>query len=242
MSFEHIKITGPHCLRASVSMPGGLSQKEFDEDTQLGGKYLIGGQSIPDVLPLMLSLGLCPGAIASFATDPFEADEPESKRFVGVDKFVFGNISVLASRAGKSVDSYIDELLRVHLVESGVDPREFDYAEDNGLEGGAVSTEKIKGWTLKIPIEQPAIVMVNTTKGASAAHAVYWDGKSLYDSNCEHPKSGFDGYSIAEWIPIMKIDIPLEGLIEDMKRRAMKKTFDNAGLRELSLSEVNGDV
>ena len=87
MNIEHIRQRGPNCLRATISMLGGLSQDEFDEDNMLGGKYSLGGQDLLDSFPQMLALGLCPGAIASFSAEPYRVEGNEEKKVENLLKY-----------------------------------------------------------------------------------------------------------------------------------------------------------
>jgi len=203
-------------------MACGLSQEEYLDLVKLGGKYQWGGLSIVDAFPILNLHGFCAGPIASFAVEiDFENNESRktSSSPVLLDRHVVKAIEVLAGRAETTCNQYIGDILLRHLESLGFKLEGPDFGKDNGLEVEGVESAKIKGFKLDVSIEQPAIVAVNTDSDSSSGHAVYWSGKRLYDPDCSEVKDNFDGYSIRQWVPIVRAEDPIDVWFDLMERR-----------------------
>lgn len=216
----HIQQVGNTCLLASTAMACGLSQEEYLDLVRLGGKYQFGGLSIIDAFPILNLFGFCAGPIASFAVEiDFENNESRKTKPVLLDRHVVTAIEVLAGREETTCDQYIGDILLRHIESHGFKLEAPDFGKDNGLEVEGLESAKIKGFRLDVSIAQPAIVAVNTDSDSSSGHAVYWSGKRLYDPDCSEIKDNFDGYSIRQWVPIIRAEDPIDAWFDLMERR-----------------------
>lgn len=220
---EHIKQKGDTCLLASVCAAACRDGDFYKAYLQKYPRSALGGQCLGDLMPILTLNNKYVGLVIGFSTDPVYDDGRKTKQAVSLNKVLVENIKILAEKQQKSLEGYIENHLSELVAASDCLPVEMNYDEENGLGGENVNPVKIKGFNLYVPIENPAIVAVNTN--GKTGHAVYWDGTTLYDPDKDTLQNDFEGYSIKTWIPISESDYSLDQLEYLIKDRHAFNTY-----------------
>ena len=216
---DFLRQIGNSCLATTFARAAELNNDEHQELFNALPELAKGGMTIESSMPLAMSLGVYPNVVVdNVISIEYESNDTDDNRAVFIKRSLLGNIAILSQRSDMSVEEYLEKIIIDHCESLGFLSEKKEFRNENGLDGSEIKPTEIKGFNLFVPIDRPAIVAVNTD-GSSVGHAVYWDGSQLYDPNKDAPQTGLDGYSIRQWIPVIKISDPIPKLDDLITRR-----------------------